>query len=78
LQLLLISSRNSLVGRKSFEVQTPGRDFIFFSRSGGNSPFGFKTGRAWRYGKPTTAFAMSDLQFPEIGRCDFLRALSAG
>jgi hypothetical protein len=48
---------------------------FFFSRSGGNSPFGFKTGRAWRYGKPTTAFAMSDLQFPEIGRCDFLRAL---
>ena len=28
--------------------------------------------------QPTTAFAMSDLQFPEMGRCDFLRALSAG
>ena len=32
-------------------------------------------------GRYATAFAMSDLQLPEIGRCDFLtveRALSTG
>jgi len=75
LQLLLISAillldKKALKSRHLVET-------LFFLAKRRQPPFGFKTERAWRhlrrpYGKPTTAFAMSDLQFPEIGRCDLL------